>query len=99
VLLLVAIIGIAASFLNQPKIISTAAWISLALVVMLFIAAILKVRFAFSFIPFHSFENFLAKQIKFKWGWYVLFTGPVIALAGALSGKPKSYIIQPEVSS
>jgi uncharacterized membrane protein len=99
VLLLVAIVGIAASFLNQPKIISAAAWIALVLVVMLFIAAILKVHFAFGFIPFHKFESFLARQIKFKWGWYVLFAGPVIALAGALSGKPQSYIKEPELNS
>lgn len=92
VLLLVAIIGIAASFLNQPKIIRAAAWISLILVIMLFIAALLKIHFAFSFIPFHKFENFLARQIKFKWGWYVLFSGAVIAVAGALAHKPRVFI-------
>lgn len=85
VMLLAAVIGIAASFLNQPKIIRTAAWVSVALVVMLFIAALLKIHFAFSFIPFHKFEAFLAKQIKFKWGWYVLLAGALLALAGALS--------------
>lgn len=96
VLLLVAIIGIAASFLNQPKIIRATAWISLILVVMLFIASLLKIHFAFSFIPFHKFENFLARQIKFKWGWYVLFSGAVLALAGALANKPRIYIKSPE---
>jgi uncharacterized membrane protein len=85
VMLLVVIIGIAASFLNQPKIIRAAAWGSVILVVMLLIAALLKIHFAFSFIPFHRFEAFLAKQVKFKWGWYVLFTGAALALAGALS--------------
>ncbi|HMG08113.1 MAG TPA: hypothetical protein VK609_06355 [Mucilaginibacter sp.] len=85
VMLLVAVIGIAASFLNQPQIIRAAAWGSMVLVVMLFIAALLKIHFAFSFIPFQKFEAFLAKQVKFKWGWYVLFTGAGLALAGALS--------------
>jgi hypothetical protein len=85
VMLLVAIIGIAGSFLNQPKIIRAAAWGSVVLVVMLLIAALLKIHFAFSFIPFHKFEAFLARQVKFKWGWYVLFTGAAFALAGALS--------------
>jgi uncharacterized membrane protein len=85
VMLLVAIIGIAASFLNQPKIIRATAWGSMVLVIMLLIAALLKIHFAFSFIPFHKFEAFLARQVKFKWGWYVLFTGAALALAGALS--------------
>lgn len=85
VMLLMAIIGIAASFLNQPKIIRAAAWGSVVLVVMLLIAALLKIHFAFSFIPFHKFEAFLARQVKFKWGWYVLFAGAALALAGALS--------------
>jgi uncharacterized membrane protein len=96
VMLLVAVIGIAGSFLNQPKIIRATAWGSVVLVVMLLIAALLKIHFAFSFIPFHKFEAFLAKQIKFKWGWYVLFAGAALALAGALSSKPKVYIKVPD---
>ncbi|MDN5287407.1 MAG: hypothetical protein JWR38_3681 [Mucilaginibacter sp.] len=99
VLLLVAIVGILASFLNQPKIIRAAAWTSVVLVLLLFIAALLKIHFAFSFIPFHKFEIFLARQIKFKWGWYVLFTGPILALAGALSNRPQIYIKSTEAIS
>ena len=98
VMLLAAIIGIVASFLNQPKIIRAAAWVSAALVVMLFIAALLKIHFAFSFIPFHKFEAFLAKQIKFKWGWYVLLAGALLALAGALSIR-KPTVKAPEMNS
>ncbi|MGF7038694.1 hypothetical protein [Mucilaginibacter lappiensis] len=98
VMLLVAIIGIAASFLNQPKIIRAAAWASMVLVVMLLIAALLKIHFAFSFIPFHKFEAFLARQIKFKWGWYVLFTGAALALAGAFSIR-KITVKAPETNS
>lgn len=98
VMLLAAIVGIAASFLNQPKIIRAAAWVSAALVVMLFIAALLKIHFAFSFIPFHKFEAFLAKQIKFKWGWYVLLAGALFAVAGALSIRKPTVKI-PETNS
>jgi uncharacterized membrane protein len=98
VMLLVAIIGIAASFLNQPKIIRAAAWGSVILVVMLLIAALLKIHFAFSFIPFHKFEAFLARQVKFKWGWYVLFTGAGLALAGAFSIR-KITVKAPETNS
>ncbi|WP_183560165.1 hypothetical protein [Mucilaginibacter sp. SP1R1] len=99
VLLLIAIVGIAASFLNQVKITRIAAWLSFALVVLLLVAALLKVQTAFSFIPFPKLDAFLSRQIKFRWGWWVLFAGPVIALAGALSGKPKAYIKPEEVSS
>lgn len=96
-LLLVAVIGIITSFLNQRKVVLINAWVALLLVVLLLVAAILKVKFAFSFIPFHGIEAFMSRQIKFKWGWYVLFAGAVLALAGALSSKPKSIIMTPEV--
>jgi drug/metabolite transporter (DMT)-like permease len=99
VMLLVAVIGIAASFLNQPKIIRAAAWIATGLVVMLYIAAFLKIHFTFSFIPFHRFEAFLARQVKFKWGWYVLFAGVGFSLGGALKSKPKKFIKNAEFSS
>jgi predicted membrane channel-forming protein YqfA (hemolysin III family) len=96
VLLLVAVIGIISSFLNQHKITRAAAWTSLTLVVLLLIAAVIKVETTFSFIPFHKFDSLLTRQIKFKWGWFVLFAGPVLALIGALSGKPKNIAAPPE---
>ena len=89
VLLFIAVIGMAASFLNQPKIIRVTALLSMVLVVVLFIAAVSKVQFAFSFIPFHKVDELLSKQIKFKWGWWVLFAGPAVALAGVINNKPK----------
>ncbi|MDN3580306.1 hypothetical protein [Mucilaginibacter flavus] len=96
VILLVAVVGVLASFLNQQKLTRVAAWASLLLVVVLFAAAIFKVQTAFSFIPFKKFDSFLTRHIKFKWGWFVLFAGPVLALAGSLSGKAKGYIAPPE---
>jgi hypothetical protein len=84
VLLLVSVIGIISIGLNKVKLARLTAWVSLILVLLLFVAAYLKVHASFSFIPFKSFAGFLSKQIKFKWGWYVLFTGPIVALAGSL---------------
>jgi predicted membrane channel-forming protein YqfA (hemolysin III family) len=92
VLLLIAVIGIIVSFLNQAKIMRVAAWLSMVLVVLLLVAAIFKVNSAFSFIPFKGVNRFLTGQLKFQWGWYVMFAGPVLALAGALSGRPKVFI-------
>lgn len=68
------------------------AWLSVALVVLLLVAAIMKVNSAFSFIPFKGINRFLTSQLKFQWGWYVMFAGPVLALIGALSGKPKTFM-------
>jgi hypothetical protein len=99
VLLLVAVVGVISAFLNQHKITRIAAWVSLLLVVVLLIAAVLKVQFAFSFIPFHKIDAFLSRQIKFKWGWWVLFAGTVLALAGALNGKPKGFVKPPQAVS
>lgn len=84
VLLLVSVIGIVGEGLNKAKLARLTAWVSLILVLLLFVAAYMKVHTSFSFIPFKSFAGFLAKQINFKWGWYILFTGPVLALAGSL---------------
>jgi hypothetical protein len=90
VLLLISVIGILGIGLNKIKLVRVTAWASLVLVVLLFVAAYLKVNTSFSFIPFKSFAGFLSKQIKFKWGWYVLYAGPVLALAGSMI-KPSQY--------
>jgi hypothetical protein len=87
VILLVAMVGMLGAFLNRIQLVKFSAWLSLGLVVLLFLAAYLKVNASFSFIPFKSISGFLARQIKFQWGWYVLFAGAVFALIGALSGK------------
>ena len=87
VILLIAVIGILGTVLNRLPLVKLTAWISLALVAVLLLAAVLKVNTTFSFIPFKGIAGFFARQIKFKWGWYLLFAGPVIALIGALSSK------------
>lgn len=87
VILLVAVVGILGTVLNRPQLVKLTAWASLALVGLLLLAAILKVNTSFSFIPFKSVAGFFARQIKFKWGWYLLFAGPVIALIGSFSNK------------
>jgi predicted membrane channel-forming protein YqfA (hemolysin III family) len=89
-LMLVGVIGVICAVLNQSKITKLSAFISLALVILLLIAAVLKVKTSFSFIPFKGINAFLTRQIAFKWGWYVLFAGPVLAVIGALfTRKPQ----------
>lgn len=87
IILLVAVVGIIGTVFNQVKIIRLAAWLSLILVALLYVMAQLKVHTSFSFIPFHSIENFLSRQIKFKWGWFLLFGGAALALIGGLLKK------------
>jgi hypothetical protein len=85
--LLVAIVGIAGIVLKQKPIVRLSAWASLILVVLVYIAAFLKVHHTFSFIPFKSLQGFLTKLIKFKWGWYLLFAGPILAVIGIATTK------------
>jgi predicted membrane channel-forming protein YqfA (hemolysin III family) len=92
VLLLVAVVGIIVSFLNQAKVMRIAAWLAMALVVLLLVAAIFKVNTTFSFIPFKGVSKFLTGQLKLQWGWYVMFAGPILAVIGAMSNKPKFFI-------
>ena len=84
VVLLVAIVGIVGLVFARINIARMAAWLSVGLVVIFYLLCLLKIHTSFSFIPFHSIEKFLARQTKFKWGWWLLAAGPVLALAGAL---------------
>jgi hypothetical protein len=95
VIMLVGIIGILGTVLNQVKITRLSAWVSLTLVILLFIAAILKVKTTFSFIPFKGINGYLTRQIAFKWGWYVLFAGALLSVIGVLVNKKPNYI-QPQ---
>jgi predicted membrane channel-forming protein YqfA (hemolysin III family) len=87
VILLVAAVGIIGTVFNQRKIILMAAWLSLSLVIVFLLLAWLKVHNTFSWVPLHFVAKFLTSKIKFKWGWYLLFGGPVLALAGVFLGK------------
>jgi len=90
VVLLIALIGIIGTVFSQVNITRLAAWLSLALIFVFYIAAILKVKTSFSFIPFHSIAGFLSNQIKFKWGWSMLFLGGILAVAGTFVSKKAS---------
>jgi predicted membrane channel-forming protein YqfA (hemolysin III family) len=89
VVLLIAVVGIIGVVFMHRKIVRLVAWLSLILVILFYFLALLKIYTSFSFIPFHSIERLLGRQIKFKWGWWLLVAGPVVALAGALSEKPR----------
>jgi hypothetical protein len=43
-----------------------------------------KGRMSFNFIPLHFVAKYLTSRLKFKWGWYLLFGGPLLAIAGML---------------
>jgi predicted membrane channel-forming protein YqfA (hemolysin III family) len=92
VILLIAVVGILGTVFNELKIIRLCAWLSLALVVMFYLLAWLKVHTSFSFIPFHSVDVYLSRQIKFRWGWYPLVAGPLIALAGVFLQQDEKHL-------
>ena len=87
--MLMAIVGIIGVVLMQRKLVRLTAWLSLGLIILFYFLSLLKIHYSFTFIPFHSFERFLERQIKFKWGWWLLVLGPVLAVLGALRDKPK----------
>jgi len=89
VVLLVAVVGIIGVVFMQSSIARMAAWLSAILIVLFYILALLKIHTSFTFIPFHALSRFLAKQIKFKWGWWLLVAGPILSLTGALRDKPR----------
>ena|ERR1700761_2619005 len=90
VVLMVSVVGIIGVVLMQPKIASLAAWLALALIILFYFLSLLKIHYSFNFIPFHSFEKFMERQIKFKWGWWLLVAGPLLAVLGTwLDNRPK----------
>ncbi len=92
VILLVAVIGILGTVMDQRQLTKITAAVSLFLVILFYIAAVLKVHTSFNFIPFRSVAAYLSGKIRFKWGWYLLFGGPVLALIGVLTTKEKNLI-------
>jgi predicted membrane channel-forming protein YqfA (hemolysin III family) len=84
VILLIAVVGIIGTVFNEQKIIRLSAWLSLVLVILFYFLAILKVRMSFNFVPLHFVAKYLTSKLKFKWGWYLLFGGPLLAIAGML---------------
>ncbi|WP_158826268.1 hypothetical protein [Mucilaginibacter lacusdianchii] len=93
VVLLVAIVGIAGTVLKQYPVAKIAAWIGFALVGLVYIAAVMKVKSSFSFIPFKGLAGTLTSLIKFKWGWYLLFIGPLLSIISL----PKKQIVAENV--
>jgi len=88
VLLAVAVTGLAAAVIKSNPWVRFAGWFTLGLVVFIFIAAVIKVNTSFSFIPFPKLSHTLSGLIHYRWGWYFLFAGPILALLGT-TGKRK----------
>lgn len=87
VVLVVAIVGLAATIINQRTLLKATAWLSLVLIVLLYIAAVMKIKTSFSFIPFKGIMGWMIRQIKFKWGWWVLFGGAILTVLSSLGSK------------
>jgi len=94
VILLMGIVGIVGVVLRQLSVAKVSAWISLILVVLLFLAAYFKIHHTFTFIPFKGIAGYLTSKIKYKWGWYLLFAGPILAVIGVVTTK--SSIVMPK---
>jgi len=88
VLLAVAVTGLIAAIMKNNQLIKFAAWFTLGLVILVFLAAVMKVNTSFSFIPFPKLSHTLSGLIHYRWGWFLLFAGPILALLG--TGERKS---------
>lgn len=87
VFLLIAVVGIISTIFSNAKLTKLMAWVSLGLTIIFYIAALFRIHTSFSFIPFHSLAGYLSDKIRFKWGWYVLCIGSVLAIVGVLSNR------------
>jgi hypothetical protein len=87
VLLLVAAAGIISVIVGRAKTVKIIAFLGLLLVILLYVAAVLKVNNTFSFIPFKGVAGYMTRQLKFSWGWFVLFSGAFLGVLTTLGAK------------
>ncbi|GAB2687428.1 hypothetical protein GCM10027037_07110 [Mucilaginibacter koreensis] len=87
VLLLVAAAGIITVVMGRTKSAKMIARLSLLLVILLYVAAVLKVNNTFSFIPFKGVAGYMTRQLKFSWGWFVLFSGALLSVLTTFDTK------------
>jgi len=97
VILLVALVGIIGTVFNQLDIVRLTAWLSLALVTVFLLLAWLKVHTSFNFVPLHFVARYLTSKLKFKWGWFLLFGGPLLAILGIVLQRNKGLVRQNQV--
>jgi hypothetical protein len=90
VILLVAMVGIIGTVFSQQNIIRMSAWLSLGLIVLFYLLAMLKVHYAFNFIPLHFLARLLTRGVRFIWGWYILFGGALLAVFGVVFGGKRA---------
>lgn len=87
----VAFAGIIVNLKKQSgfgkKLYTLNAWLALGMVILLFVAVKMKVNTTFSFIPLPKLAQTMSGFIYYKWGWFLLFTGPVLALLGSRKTK------------
>lgn len=89
IILVVAVAGIVSTLIKNNQFLKITGWLSLALIILIFIAAVMKVQTAFSFIPFPKLANTMSGFIHYRWGWYLLFAGAILAVLGSF-GQRKS---------
>lgn len=87
IVLIVAVAGLIAAIIRNNQLLRLTSWIALGLVVLVFIAAVMKVQTSFSFIPFPKIANTLSGFIHYRWGWYLLFAGSILALLGSVGSR------------
>ena len=88
-ILFTCIVGIVLLSAGRRHNAQTTARILLALVIVLFAGAHFKVHNTFSGITYKGIGGYLAGQVKFIWGWYVLFAGAILSVFTTYASKKR----------
>jgi hypothetical protein len=94
IILLITVVGIIGCVFRNKNLTKLMAWLTVGLMVLLFIAAIFKMTHYFNFMPFHWGSESLNSHIHFDWGWYLMLVGTILALAGTFANKPTTISAQ-----
>ncbi len=89
IMIIIAGNGLGSVVAKSKRLVKFYSWLTLGLILLIFIATVIKVNTSFSFIPFPKLSHTLSKLIHYRWGWFLLFAGPILALLGS-AGSRKS---------
>jgi len=72
---LIVLLGLSGAILNKAKLMRSAGWAAIVLVILTLTAVWFKSHNYFTFLHFTKLINVAAGMVKYKWGWFVILIG------------------------
>jgi len=93
---LIVLMGLTGALLNKPRLMRSAGWAAIVLVILTLAAVWFKSHNYFTFLHFTKLINLAAGMVKYKWGWFVILAG-ALALITVKKQVPRTAITVSEL--